>query len=225
MERYNIFNQVHKGLRAFLYETAMAVQQTDFAMEEEARQALEKISEALYFFTQHDLQVEYFMFPFMVEYNPNLIAGFKQQFQSNAVQIQRMRGVMNAYHHAVCTAEKTAAGKTILKTFTAFLVSNLDGLAREDNLLNGLLWRYYNDAELLGLEKAIVAKLAPKDLAAISKWIIRGTNNAEIIDWLRAIEKTSISPVFTSFFNNAEKELPEGRWQKIQEALTEGNSV
>ncbi len=66
-------------------------------------------------------------------------------------------------------------------------------MTREDNLLNSLLWRYYNDAELLGLEKVMVAKLPPKDLNALSKWIIRGTNNAEIIAWLRAIEKTSIS--------------------------------
>ncbi|WP_315823654.1 hypothetical protein [Paraflavitalea speifideaquila] len=84
----------------------MTIQQADFAMEEEARLALESISEALYYFSQHHLQVEYCLFPFIVEYNPNLITGIKQQFRSNAVQIQRMRGVMNAYHHAVTTAEK-----------------------------------------------------------------------------------------------------------------------
>lgn len=225
MERYNIFNQVHKGLRAFLYETAMQVQQTDFAKAEEAARAQESMEEALYYFNQHALHIERFIFPFIIAYHPHLVATCKQQYQANSVQAQKLRGAMNAYCHAEDPVEKTAAGKAILKTFTGFLTAHLDCMSREDNLLNSLLWRYYNDAELLGLEKEIVAKLAPRDLAMLSKWVIRGMNNAEIIEWLRSIEKTCITPVFSSFFSSAEKELPEGRWQTIQEALAEGTSI
>ena len=36
MKRYNIFNQVHKGLRALLYETIIKLQQTDFTDTEDA---------------------------------------------------------------------------------------------------------------------------------------------------------------------------------------------
>lgn len=225
MERYNVFNQVHKGLRAFLYETAVQVQQTDFTIPEEAVQALEKIGEALYYFNQHALHVERFLFPFIIEYNPGLITAFKQQYHTNTVQIQQLRGMMNAYYQGVNAAERTLAGKLIGKGFTAFLVTHLDGMAREDNLLNPLLWRYYNDAQLLGIEKEIVAKWSPRDLAALSKWIIRGMNNTEIIDWLKAIKQTSGTAVFSTFFNSAEKELSESRWLQIQAALVEGASI
>ncbi len=225
MDRYNIFNQVHKGLRAFLYETGMQVQQTDFTREEEVARAQESIGEALYYFNQHVLHVERFIFPFVIAYHPHLVANFKQQYQANTVQAQKLRGAMNAYCHAAGAGEKAAAGKLILKAFTSFLVTHLDCMTREDSLLNSLLWRYYNDAELLGLEKEIVGKLPPRDLAMLSKWVIRGMNNAEIIEWLRAIEKTCISPIFSSFFNSAEKELSEFRWQTIQEALAEGTSI
>ena len=225
MERYNIFNQVHKGLKAFLYDTAMRVQQTDFTIAAEAVQTVEKIGEALYYFSQHALHVERFLFPFITPYNPALINTFKQQYQSEIVQAQQLKGVMNVYEHAVCTEEKALAGKAIHKAFTSFLVAHLDCMAKEDSLLNPLLWRYYNDIELLGLEKDIVSRLSPKDLAALSKWSIRGMNNQEIIDWLRAIEKTSIAAIFSTFFNSAAKELPENRWQQIQEALAEGTLV
>ena len=36
MQRYNIFHQVHKGLKALLYETALQVQQTGFWNADEA---------------------------------------------------------------------------------------------------------------------------------------------------------------------------------------------
>lgn len=225
MERYNIFNQVHKGLRFFLFDTAIQVQQTDFSMADEAVQVLGKIGEALYYFGQHAQYVEAFLFPFIKEYNPTLTGTFKQEYQSNAIQTQQLQGLMNVYYHAVSTEEKVAAGKPIGKAFTNFLVTNLDCMTREESLLNSVLWRYYNDVELLGLEKEIVARLSPKDLRILSKWIMRGMNNTEIIEWLRAIERTSITYIFRAFFASAENELPESRWQKIQEALAEGASI
>ncbi len=200
MDRYNIFNQVHKGLRAFLYETGMQVQQTDFTKEEEVARAQESIGEALYYFNQHILHVERFIFPFVIAYHPHLVANFKQQYQANTVQAQKLRGAMNAYCHAAGAGEKAAAGKLILKAFTSFLVTHLDCMTREDSLLNSLLWRYYNDAELLGLEKEIVGKLPPRDLAMLSKWVIRGMNNAEIIGWLRGHRKDMHLAYFQQLF-------------------------
>lgn len=225
MERYNVFNRVHKGLRAFLYETAMAVQQTDFSVSEETARSMGCIGEALHFFNQHSLYIERLLFPFIIDHNPGLIAIFRQQYQSNIVQAQRLRGVMNAFGHAANAQEKVAASQPVMKAYTSFLITQLDSLAREDNLLNNVLWRHYSDVELMALEKEIVTKMSPRDLATLGKWVIRGMNNAEIIDWLRTIERCSVTSVFESFFNSAENELPEERWQKIQEALVEGSSI
>ncbi len=132
---------------------------------------------------------------------------------------------MNAFGHAANQQEQVAAGHPILKAYTGFLITQLDSMAREDNLLNAVLWRYYTDEELMALEKEIVTKMSPRDLATLSKWVIRGMNNAEIIEWLRTIERCSVASVFISFFTSAEQELPEERWQKIQEALAEGSSI
>jgi len=35
MQRFNIFNQLHKGLQALLYDTALMIQQTDFTRSQE----------------------------------------------------------------------------------------------------------------------------------------------------------------------------------------------
>ena len=44
MKRYNLFYQIHKGLRTMLYETAIGLQQTDFCNEEETDAIAERIS-------------------------------------------------------------------------------------------------------------------------------------------------------------------------------------
>ncbi len=186
---------------------------------------LHTIAEVLYYFGQHALYVERFLFPFIVDHNPGLIGIFRQQYQSNLVQAQRLRGVMTVYGHAVNEEERSAAGKSIARAFTIFLVNHLDSMSREDNLLNSVLWRLYADTELQALEREIVVKMTARDLATLSKWAIRGMNNAEIIDWLRLIERTSVSTVFACFFHSAERELPAYRWDSIQEVLAEGSSI
>ena len=53
MKRYNIFNQVHKGLRALLHETILKLQQTDFTDAEDAEEAVEQVQTVLALFDEH----------------------------------------------------------------------------------------------------------------------------------------------------------------------------
>jgi len=222
MERYNIFNQVHKGLRAFLYDTALRVQQTDFLRIEEALPTLSAMNDLLYHFGQHALYVERFLFPFIRPYNPGLANTLQQQHQTHTSLAQRLRGTMNVYDHAVSSPDKTEAGKQLLKSFTGFVIAHLDHMGREDNLINHTLWRHFTDAELQRLEREIVINLSARDLGVYSQWMMRGMNNTEIVAWLKEHEKNADPYFFSALFQLAEKELPAYRWQQVQEGLVEG---
>ena len=41
--RFNPFGQVHKGLRALLYDTALLLQHTNFSVEEEIAEAVDRV--------------------------------------------------------------------------------------------------------------------------------------------------------------------------------------
>ena len=53
MQRYNIFNQVHKGLRELLYQTASRLQQTDFSTHQEREAILEQVNIVVDLFDKH----------------------------------------------------------------------------------------------------------------------------------------------------------------------------
>jgi hypothetical protein len=55
-----------------------------------------------------------------------------------------------------------------------------------------------------------------------SQWMMRGLNNPEIINWLRAVEDAAPENVFQDLFATAERELPEHRFRKVLETITEG---
>ena len=94
-------------------------------------------------------------------------------------------------------------------------------MAKEEDIINNLLWRYYTDHQIRAIEKQIIAMQAPESTAVVGKWMLRGLSNREIIDWLKAVEKSAPRFVFNNLVATAEKELPGDRFQLVAGELTE----
>jgi hypothetical protein len=220
--RYNIFNQIHKALRALLYDTATMVQQTDFADATETEQTLARLQQVLEAFEVHAFAEDHFILPAVQKPEPELKKLFTQEHEEDHALVQRLAILIKAFPHTVSAAEKTKAGISIHIAFTEFVVFNLEHMAREEEILNAALWRQYNDAQLMNLNKIIIGHVPPEALRLACRWMIKSLNNPEIITWLKQVRSTAPEPAFRELFNMAANELAPGRWQLIQEVLMEG---
>jgi len=225
MSRFNIFNQVHKALRAMLYDTSLALQQTHFADAEESETALEKVSVAVDVFDKHSAHEDSFILPAIRQYEPSLSDAFEQEHEKDHALSESLRGLLTVYRYAIKTEVKIETGRAINKAFIEFMIFNLEHMAKEETVLNKVLWRYYSDAQIMALNQKIVASLPPEEMAFTSAWMMRGMSNTEISGWLKTVEKNAPEPVFTMLFSIAEKELPGDRFRKVMENLTEGTMV
>ena len=77
--RFNIFNQVHKALRALLYDTALTLQQTHFSNADEAEAAIAKVKAVLDVFDQHAEHEDNFVLPAIQQYEPSMVDAFEQE--------------------------------------------------------------------------------------------------------------------------------------------------
>jgi iron-sulfur cluster repair protein YtfE (RIC family) len=222
MQRYNIFNQIHKGLRALLYETALQVQHTDFWNIDEADEAIAKIEDVIRLFEKHAYSEDTYVFPVLDKYEPSLADAFEQEHVKDHALARLLEKTINSYKHAEIITDKVPAAKDIHAAYTEFMVFNLEHMAKEEKVLNPILWRYYTDNELMAITQQIIANVPQEYMAQYSKWMMRGLNNAEIAGWLRGVEKNAPEVVFQSLFVTAEKELPERRFRLVLESLTEG---
>jgi hypothetical protein len=102
-----------------------------------------------------------------------------------------------------------------------FMIFNLEHMAKEESILNKILWRYYSDDEIIHIQHKIVSALSPGSASTVSRWMMRGLNNPEIIRWLKTIEELAPETVFENLFAIAESELPEQRFRLVLEALTD----
>ena len=219
--RFNIFNQIHKGLRALLYDTALLLQRTNFQDEYELQQAIERVQLVADLFDDHAHHEDEFVLPAIRQYEPSLVDAFEQEHVTDMKLAHNMRSSLEGLQLASFNV-KPEMGKEVIKCFSSFMLFNLEHMEKEESVLNKVLWRYYSDQEIIGIQQNIVKSLTPWGALHSSTWMMRGLNNAEIRDWLKAVEQTAPPDAFQQLYTLAEKELPLNRFQNVLESLTDG---
>ena len=222
MKRYNIFNQIHKGLRALLYETIIKLQQTDFTDAENADEAVQQVKIILDLFDEHAHTEDTFILPAIVEYEPSVVDVFAQEHVQDLALSNKLNGLLQAFSLTISPDAKREIGAAISTAVFEFMLFNLEHMKKEEDVLNKLLWRYYTDEVLHGITMNIVASAPADKMPLYNKWMMRGLSNTEIINWLKQIKNNAPEFVFNSYVDLATNELAENRWQKVQEQLTEG---
>ncbi|GAB2831900.1 hemerythrin domain-containing protein [Ferruginibacter profundus] len=222
MTRYNIFGQVHKGLRAMLYETALCLQQTDFNNTEAADTSLAQLAQTVDLFDKHAHTEDTMVFTAIEHTEPALVNAFEKEHEEDHALGQRLRGLLTAFEHTVSSDDKIITGDAITQSFIEFMIFNLKHMAKEEDIINKALWKNYTDIELHGITQKIVASIPPPQMAKFSRWMMRGLNNNEITTWLKEVKNNAPDFVFQSLMQTAGQELDASRWQQVQETITEG---
>jgi hypothetical protein len=222
MKRYNIFNQVHKGLRALLYETIIKLQQADFTNAEDADEAVQQVKVILDLFDEHAHTEDTFILPAIVEYEPSVVDLFAQEHVKDLQLSNNLNGLLQAFSLTISPDAKREIGAAISNALFEFMLFNLEHMKKEEDVLNKLLWRYYTDDVLHGFTMKIIANVPADKMPLYNKWMMRGLSNTEIIQWLKEVKNNAPEFVFHSYVDLALTELPEHRWQIVQEQLTEG---
>ena len=225
MTRYNIFFPIHKGLRAMLYETALCLQQTSFTDTEDAEETLQKMQEVIHLFKKHAHTEDNYILPAIAAYEPSVVTCFEEEHDEDLKLAQDLESVLLSFKSAYTDDAKQKCGEGLTNVFAQFVTFNLTHMAKEERLINEILWRYYSDAELHGITKQIMAVIQPSEMLEYSKWMIRGMNNEEICGWLKGVKNSAPQSQFQSLLTITEQELHPHRWRTVQEALTEGAMI
>ncbi len=78
-KRYNVFNNIHKGLRTMLFSTQMKWQQTDFTSPE-AASMVANLETVLYYYDQHADHEDHFILSKIIQQQPQ-VDGFVLSIQ------------------------------------------------------------------------------------------------------------------------------------------------
>jgi hypothetical protein len=221
MQRYNIFNQVHKALRALLYETALYLQHTDFDAAG-AQLVPVKIRTVIELFEKHAESEDCYIIPAVQVYEPSVADFFKQEHEKDHALCRQLLDVLQLFELAHSSEGKLAAGRELQQVFVDFMIFNLDHMACEERILNPYLWRYFPDAALQQITRQVVENIDPGFQWQYITWMLHGLNNAELLTWLKHAKLHAPDDFFKKLIGLAEAELKPQRWQQVQHGLTDG---
>lgn len=216
--RYNIFNQIHKGLRHLMYDTAVRIQTTDLSRPE-ANEVINSVSLVVGLFDEHAHHEDKFILPMIEKHNPALVADFEKDHELDHKLSEGLRQMVTAWKSATTQQERNITGQGIFYAFNEFIAFNLYHMNREEDTLLATLWKHYTDEELIAASHAIVASIPPDTLMLESKWMMRSMNNAEITEWMTGIKQGAPAEVYAAYLQMAEQELPAERFHIVASAL------
>lgn len=217
--RYNSFNQIHKGLRAMLYETALAIQQADLSRAEIADPILEQVEEILLLFESHAHSEDHHFNEPLEQTNPEIAALFEKEHEEDHRLGNVLRLLLVSYRGAATAKDRLEKGKLLFYAFNEFIAFNLYHMNKEEIDLNNTLWNRYTDEEIKGIEQSVVQSIPPEKMSRYAKWMIRGIDNNELQQWLGEVQQFAPAPVFEMLMGIAEKELQPERFETLVAAM------
>lgn len=218
--RHNSFNQVHKGLRALLYHTALKIQQTDLTNATAGEVLMAQIEEVITLFESHAHNEDHFFNEPLEETNEEVAKLFENEHEEDHRLSVLLQKHMKAWRQADTKTERLLTGTKLFYAFNEFIAFNLYHMNKEETLLNQVLWDAYTDDQIKVTEQQIVQSTAPEKMMKYALWMIRGMNTPEMIYWMRELEKGAPAPVFQIVRAMAKDEWGNVRWKEVEKSLT-----
>lgn len=208
-----------------LYETGLEIQRVDFTRQQEAQSTLKNLTFVIDFIDQHINDQEDFVFTRLESLEPSVLDKFAQEHIKGRELANHLRTLISIFNSLTTEPERIQLGSALRRSFNEFLTLNLIHLMAEEETLNSLLWRHYADKTLLDIEYSIESNKSSSRRQIGWKWMLRGLNNPEIVDLLRAVENNYREIDFNNIISLAEKELSNLRFRQVLEGLTEGQMM
>mgnify|MGYP001028428009 CR=1 FL=1 len=217
--RYNSFNQVHKGLRAYLYDTALKLQQTDLADAKAGEAAMQQVEEVLVLFESHAHNEDEFFNRPLEETNPEVAKLFEKEHEEDHRLGQVLADLIAQWREEPDDHARAVTGRNLFYAFNEFIAFNLYHMNKEEIELNAVLWKQYSDATIKATEQALVQSVPPQKMMKYAKWMVRGINNTELMKWLQEVRAFAPAELLTALLSLMEHELPAERFDRVMREL------
>ena len=217
-KRFNVFNQIHKGLRCMMYDTSLQLQQADFTTDS-ANGTIAQLEQLLHIFDEHAHHEDTYILPHVAQHAPHLVESFEKDHITDHKLSADLREHIAEWKNAGNATAKATAGNHIFYAFNDFIAFNLYHMNREESELLYTLWQHNSDAQIMDMQQQIIQSIPPDVLAIESVWMIRAISNAEITAWLQGVKATAPAPVYEGLVQVAKTELPAERWNLINEKI------
>jgi hypothetical protein len=193
--RHDMYRMIHKGLRSFMAETLVAAGTMDVDDDGERVAVLGRVRSLLAFCRDHLAHEDEHVHPAMEAREPGSTGRTAGDHVGHAHMFDTLEAGIAAVEAARGTARAEAAHALYCR-LAAFVGENFVHMAVEESHNNAVLWRNYDDAELVAIHDALVATIPPEDMAFTIRVIAPAVTPAERARFLADVRASAPPPAF-----------------------------
>lgn len=205
--RFDIYAQVHKGLRACMAATLVEVGRMDCGDDQAVKCVLDGLDQLLDWCAGHLHKENQFVHPAIEARDPAASLRMAGEHVHHDACIAQLRDDADRLSRAGGAARESAAAR-LYRRLAGFVADNLAHMDTEETVNNAILWAGYTDGELGELHAAIVAATSPSQLAVDVRWITPHLSPSEIAALMRGLQASMPPEVFAGVAGMVGPHLP-----------------
>jgi hypothetical protein len=217
--RHDIYLFIHKGLRSFMGEVLAAVGRLDSEDASETARVLAQVRGLLDMCRSHLNKENEYVHPAMEARRPGSCARTAQDHAGHERAFDGIEAGIRTVESAAGAARATAVAK-LYRQLAVFVAENFAHMEVEEAENNAVLWATHTDAELMAIEQAIVASIAPEQKAVMLRWMAPSLTPCERARLFTGLKRGAPEEVFAGMLALVKPHLDNRDWSKLMAALS-----
>ncbi|MBV9476396.1 MAG: hemerythrin domain-containing protein [Acidobacteria bacterium] len=194
MQRYDLYRNIHKGIRVMLFDLIQKAGRVDFRDLPAVARLRADTKEVFELLEGHAHKEDLFVMPLVRLHAPDVARSFDEQHED---QEARLPGLLAALEMLDTSApDAPRRGHAFVVQLSRIAGELLTHMADEETKINAVLWIALTDDELAEVEQRIVGSIAPEMMGRFARWILPALNTPERVEFFAKARATAPAPAF-----------------------------
>lgn len=178
--RFAPYRYIHKGLRVLMFSTLQRAGALDASVAGDRAQIVGDVERLLATCADHLAHENQFFHEPLRKRAPRAVLPFHEDHLEHQDALDALGALLLRLRDGSEAQAPTLAYELFLR-LSVFVGESLEHMAEEESALTLALWEHFSDEEILAMEAALQATLAPHELAFYLGWMAQGMNASETI--------------------------------------------
>ncbi len=216
--RYDIYQPIHKGLRAFMADTLARLGRVDVTDAEDLAGALSQVEALLDFCTSHVQHENEFIHTAIRARQPAAASRTADDHGEHLQSIEALHQETRAVY-AADDAGRHGLALRLYRHLALFVAENLQHMHIEETANNAALWAHYTDAELMALHDRLLATIPPQEQMLVMRWMIPALTPQQRAAVIGEVQEKAPAEVLEGVVGTVRPHLAMRDWCKLARDL------
>lgn len=214
-ERHDLYQPIHKALRALMADTLLRLGALDVCDAEECAATLTQTESLLGLVDSHLDHEDRFLHPALQQRAPELVLQIEAEHAEHRASTQALRAELQALRFAPLDD----AALRLYRHLALFIAENLSHMHFEETVLNAALWAHFSDAELQAMHERLVASIAPAEMALTLRWMVPAMTPAQRVGFFSGLQHQAPPEAVRGALDSVRPWLNDTAWAKLSRGL------